>query len=332
MFASIAQVQAQLPKGLQLENADVDIYIVLMAVVRCYFGLKFRAPPPPFGTLPTLKGTLELDISSPSPGLLSLSARGDATLPLEMIDDRFRSEIAAIIGRYSMQPEMLNSLLKQVIENALRGLPTSLADMRVQEVAVTKLEWSEPKIAAGLTMTLRGKMFENEKLLEELPLDLEAQLNISGTSATLAMSLSGKRTRGELDLRVTPQAATLELKGSSELPSEGENVRFELAPAVTIGPEQVEKLREMLARNHISLTLRVPADASVDLPPGWRKADSTYAWSGEGASDALAAMLTGEAGISVAYKRRPPTPWLPWAVVAVALIAITGAVIALRRR
>lgn len=331
LFASTAQVQAQLPEGLP-ENADVNIDIELKADGRCYFELKIRAPPPPLGTLPPLKGTLELDVSSPSPGSLGLSARGDATLPQEMIDDRFRAEIAALLGIYSTQPEMLNSMLKQVVENALRGLPASLADIQVQEVMVTKLEWNEPKIAGGLTMTLRGKVFENEKLLGELPVGLEAQLNVSGTSATLAMSFSGKRTSGELNLTITSQAATLELKGSSELPSEGENVKFELAPTAMIGPEQAEELLNVLRKNRVNLTLKVPADASVALPPGWSKVDSTYVWSGEGASDALTAMLTGEAKISVTYKRQAPTYWLPWAVAAVVLVAIAGAVIALRRR
>lgn len=331
LFSSTTQVQAQLPEGLP-ENADVSIDIELKADGRCYFELQIHASPPPFGTLPTLKGNLELDVLSSSPGSLRLSARGDAILPKEMIDDQFRMKIATLIGMYSTQPEMLNSMLKQIVENALRGLPAGLSDIQVQEVTVTRLEWSEPKITAGLNMTLRGGMFENERLPRELPVNLKAQLNVSETSATLAMSFGGKRTSGELNLTVTPQAAKLELKGSSELPSEGENVRFELAPAAMIVPEQAEELLNVLRKNCVNLTLKVPADASVDLPPGWSKVNSTYAWSGEGASDALTAMLTGEARVSVTYKRQALTYWLPWAVAVVVLVAIAGAVITLRRR
>lgn len=339
--------RAQLPpiseEQLPFENMDVNIALELKSDGRCYFNVKIEGPSPSLPTLPRLGGSFDFDVSSPSSGLLAVATEGNVNLSEEILTDEFNMGLAAIIGMYTSMPDALNSILRQGIENALQQakeagqLLSNLADLTVQEARITKLQWDRPKLTAGLSITMRATLFENQKLRDELPLKIDGSLDISATAINLTIEFSSRKTNGDLGLTVTAQRMTFELDGSLELPKVGENVQFEIPETqAMIEPEQLEELRAILGKNDVTLSLKVPADAEVTgLPPGSTQADSTYTWSGEGAADAIASIATGQAKTGITYKYKPPAPSAPWVLVAIVavIVAVAGAaVVVLRRR
>lgn len=328
---------------LPFENMDVNISLELKSDGRCYFNVKIEGPSPSLPALPRLTGSFNFEASSPSSGSLTVATSGNVTLPEEILTDEFNMGLAAIIGMYTSMPDALNSILKQGIENALQQakeegqLPSNLVDLTVQEAKITKLQWNRPKLTAGLSVTMRARLFENQMLRDELPLIIDGNLDTSATTMNLTVKFSSKKSDGDLRLTVTAQKITLELKGSVELPRVGGDIQFEIPETqAMIGPEQLEGLRMILRKNNVILSLKVPADAEVTgLPLGSTQADSTYTWSGEGAADSIVSIAAGQAKTGVTYKYKPPAPspsWVLVAIIAVIIVVVGAAVVISRRR
>jgi hypothetical protein len=183
-------------------------------------------------------------------------------------------------------------------------IPSEIADVRIEDFTCTKFSWREPTLSAGFSATLSGTIFENQELRDELPVTIEVVFDVSKTAMNFGIEFSSRTADGGFGMILTPEKISLKFEGSFELLRVENEVQWEFLPEAQMicTPEEVEELKELLEKNNIELTLKLPADAIVaDLPSGYAQIGPTYTWSSDVVPDALASQLTGEVLPNITY-------------------------------
>lgn len=328
------------PPGLpSIENMDLDITLEPLPDARCHVtaSAETQLESIGWGELPITSGSVELEISSPSPGQLKLDVDASATLSESLL-----AEIPDEIS--TMDTEMINSFIElsgiegQSLSELLSAvLPTAPEeDIVIGELRCIKFSWNEPTIEAGLTTTLSGSVLDDQMLRDELPITVNVSIDISEASTNLSIDVNSETVEFTLEINLTTGDTTttmeLTLDGYFKLPVVDDQVQwgFELPEIVPTN------LGESFAQYDTDFTLKVPDDASVSgLPPGYSQTGDTYTWSGGNAAEALNTVLTGEAQPDIVYGyEAPPSefPWLTVGILVVVIVAIAAAVVVLRRR
>lgn len=323
------------PPGLpSIENMDLDITLELLPDARCHVtaSAETQLESIGWGELPITSGSVELEISSPSPGQLKLDVDASATLSESELD-----EIISMIDA-EMIDNLISGIEGQSLSDLLSGvLPTAPEeDIVIGELRCTKFSWREPTIEVGLTTTLSGSVLDDQRLRDELPITVNVSIDISGASTNVSIDVNSETVEFTLEINLTTEDTTttmeLTLDGYFKLPVVDDQVQwgFEL-------PEIVPTtLGESFAQYDTDFTLKVPENASVSgLPPGYSQTGDTYNWSGGNAAEALNTVLTGDAQPNIVYGyEAPPSefPWLTVGILVVVIVAIAAAVVVLRRR
>jgi hypothetical protein len=296
--------------------------------------------------LPLTQGDLDINISSPSPTHLNVRVEVGVTLlgsalrelspeirtQLELMNrDMINFALSMFQGKYLW--EILSAALGTLPE--AKELPPELADLKIKEISCTKFSWSEPTLTAAFTLAISGAVFDNEELRAELPINIAANFSASATEATLGIELEGKKTGGNLRIKITTQRTTLVLDGVSELPKAGGQVRWNFSvPKISEIPNLENVVDELIEKNNVTLTLKVPEDATVSgLPLGYSQEGSAYTWLGEDVAGALKQVLTG-AQVNITYSYTEPAAEFPWLAVGllVAIVVTIALILALRMR
>ena len=330
---STEETDEQPPELPSIDDTNLDITLELLPDARCHVtaSAETQFEGMGWGELPITSGSLELDISSPSSGQLKLDLDASATLS--------ESELAVIISM--IDAEMIDNLLSgiegQSLSELLSGiLPTAPEeDIVIEELRCTKFSWNEPTIEAGLTTTLSGSVFEDQMLLDELPITVDVSIDMSEASTNVSIDVNSETVEVTLEINLTTEDTTttmeLTLDGYFKLPVVDDQVQwsFEL-------PEFFpENLGESFEQYDTDFTLKVPEDASVSgLPLGYSQTGNTYTWSGGSAAAALTTVLSGAAQPDIVYGyEAPPSefPWLTIGILVVVIVAIAAAIVLIRR-
>lgn len=299
----------------------------------CYIFASAEMPglgKPVLDNLVGLRASIHLEASSPSAGSLDIVVNGSITIPSKLIPAEYRILL--------LTPELINPYLQSRAEKYLQrmkgwgNLPLTLADLEIENLRVTEFSWEEPQATVSLTATLHGTVFENQQLLNRLPLKVDAALDVSETTMRMGVEFQSLTTDGGFGMIATTEKTSLEFEGSFELPRVGDGVRWEFPPEIqaVYSQEQSENLKVLLRKHNIEMTLYVPAGAeATGLPTGYTRTCCSFMWSGEEAADALAMLATGEASpdITYAYVYMPPptmTSSAPPEVVGEPNLTITG--------
>jgi len=335
---STEEIDEQPPELPSIDDMDLDITLELLPDARCHVtaSAETQLEGMGWGALPITSGSLELDISSPSSGRLKLDLDASATLSESLLD-----QIPAEIS--TMNVEMINDLIEltgiegQSLSDLLSGvLPTTPEeDIIIEELRCTKFSWNEPTIEAGLTTTLSGSVLADQTLLDELPITVDASIDISGASINVSIDVNSESIELTLEINLTTEDTTttmeLMLDGYFKLPVVDNQVQWSLEL-----PEIFSKnLGESFEQYDTDFTLKVPEDASVSgLPPGYSQTGNTYTWSGGSAAAALTTVLSGETQPDIVYGYEAPSsefPLLPVGVLIVVIVAIAAAIVLIRR-
>lgn len=340
----------QLPTLPSIENMDVNILIEARPDGNCYVKVTAEGAALTIAEdlldLPLTQGDLDINISSPSPTHLNVRVEVGVTLlgsalrelspeirtQLELMNrDMINFALSMFQGKYLW--EILSAALGTLPE--AKELPPELADLKIKEISCTKFSWSEPTLTAAFTLAISGAVFDNEELRAELPINIAANFSASATEATLGIELEGKKTGGNLRIKITTQRTTLVLDGVSELPKAGGQVRWNFSvPKISEIPNLENVVDELIEKNNVTLTLKVPEDATVSgLPLGYSQEGSAYTWLGEDVAGALKQVLTG-AQVNITYSYTEPAAEFPWLAVGllVAIVVTIALILALRMR
>lgn len=322
------------PPGLpSIENTDLDITLELLPDARCHVtaSAETQLESIGWGELPITSGSVELEISSPSPGQLKLDVDASATLSESELD-----EIISMIDA-----EMIDNLLSGIEGQSLSELLSTILptapekDIVIEELRCTKFSWNEPTIEVGLTTTLSGSVLDDQMLRDELPITVNVSIDISGASTNVSIDVNSETVEFTLEINLTTEDTTttmeLTLDGYFKLPVVDDQVQwgFELPEIVptTLGGS--------FEQYDTDFTLKVPENASVSgLPPGYSQTGDTYNWSGGNAAEALNTVLTGDAQPNIVYGyEAPPSefPWLTVGILVVVIVAIAAAIVLIRR-
>lgn len=328
LLTSAVSVQAQLPNFNPPENADIDITLELLSDARCHVTISAVAQfeMEDLGNIPITNGNVDLEISSPSSGQLTLDVTGSATFTETALDEETLMMLAMV------NVDLINSELSPVEGKYLSeilGVDAELfpmvADIEIESIRCTTFSWSEPTLEAGMTTTLSGSVFENEELRDKLPIELTLGINLTAEDNIMVMELT-------LDLYFKLPVVDGQVQWSPKLP-EMENIPW-------LENLNLENLGELLRQYNIDFTLKVPSDASVSgLPSNYSQEDNdTYTWSSDNAADALDMLLTGGVQPDITYGYEAPSsppsefPWLVVGVLVVVVVVAVVAVVALRAR
>jgi len=333
---STEETDEQIPGLPSIENMDLDITLELLPDARCHVtaSAETQFEGMGWGELPITSGSVELEISSPSSGQLKLDVDASATLSESGID-----EIPDDIS--TMNTEMINNLLSGIEGQSLSELLSTVLptapeeDIVIEELRCTKFSWNEPTIEVGLTTTLSGSVFDDQMLLDELPITVNVSIDISGASTNVSIDVNSETVEFTLEINLTTEDTTttmeLTLDGYFKLPVVDDQVQwgFELPEIVptTLGGS--------FEQYDTDFTLKVPEDASVSgLPPGCSQTGDTYTWSGGTAAEALNTVLNGETQPNIVYGyEAPPSefPLLTVGILVVVIVAIAAAIVLIRR-
>lgn len=332
------ETDEQIPGLPSIENMDLDITLELLPDARCHVTASAETQLESMGwsELPITSGSVELEISSPNSGQLKLDVDASATLSGSLL-----AEIPDEIS--TMNTEMINELIEflgvegQSLSELLSGvLPMAPEDdIVIEELRCTKFSWNEPTIEAGLTTTLSGSVFEDQMLLDELPITVDASIDISGASTNVSIDVNNESVEFTLEINLTTEDTTttmeLTLDGYFKLPVVDNQVQwgFKLPEIVPTN------LGESFEQYDTDFTLKVPENASVSgLPLGYTQTGDTYNWSGGNAAEALNTVLTGETQPNIVYGyEAPPSefPLLTVGILVVVIVAIAAAIVLIRR-
>ncbi|KXB06263.1 hypothetical protein AKJ53_00805 [candidate division MSBL1 archaeon SCGC-AAA382F02] len=363
LLVSGLSVQGQLGK-----KQSADITLEFKSNARLHFNVTAQGETDevggeysPFGGLSgdtpftSLSGSLQ--VSSPSLGQIDFDAETSVTLSADQI---------------SAQQEMgLNMLSKDLINNGMEGfgfeglnsfagkslssvlsqgegmgmgevgeLPSEIANLTVNELSCTSFSWNKPNLTVGITGSVSGSVFENEKLREWLPIDLEFSLDVSETTSekSFEITASASASKGEVDLEISTvvsggtQTTELTVDGYVELPRTDGTVQFDqesfgefLGIQNAMGQGGSSGFQNLQGED-VSVTLKVPSDAEVSgLPSDAQTTDSgTYTWTGDSAASALESITTGQTDTEVSYNYEPSSESeLPWTYIGIgAVIAV----------
>lgn len=318
----------------------------------------------PFGGLSgetpftSLSGSLQ--VSSPSLGQIDFDAETSVTFTVDQISPQMEMVLNMMTkesinngipgtgfeGLSSFTGKSLSSALSQGEEMGMGApaeLPPKIANLTINELSCTSFSWNKPNLTVGITGSVSGSVFENEKLREWLPIDLEFSLDISETTSekSLEITASASASKGEVDLKISTvvsggtQTTELTVDGYVELPRTDDTVQFDqesfggflgIQNAMGQGGSSgFQNLQNQLGED-VSVTLKVPSDAEVSgLPSDAQTTDSgTYTWTGGSAASALESITTGQADTEVSYNYESSSESeLPWTYIGIgAAIAV----------
>lgn len=354
LLVSAVSVGAQtVPRG-----ADIDITLEPQSDGRLHFHVEATVESER-GSVVTpglTEGSATIDISSLNPNKLKIDASG--TLYISNLDERARlldmvsKEMlnngipgSGFEGLSSFEGRYLSDILSSKSGYGADSgpeLPDELADLKIEELRCTKFETQDSQLKVGFTTTLSGTIFENEELLEELPINIEASFNASETSMSLEIDAEGQKSELSLTVNSTvsdnTRTTTFTLDGYTELPREGNKTSWNVGlPRIrkVLGPQYHDELSTQLKQNDVTLTLEVPPESSVSsLPSGAEQEGDAYIWTGDSAAEAVASMGTGQTEGEISYGGSS-SDGIPWMWIAGAGVAIVAALIiglTIRRR
>ncbi len=343
LLISASGAQAQI----SMENADIDITIEPLSDGRCHVTATMQLVTDTTMNLedsPVTSVELDLQITSPSSGEIEIDADVIADLASGILDPDIEAQLAVItpslanIYIQSYVPD--GSTLGELLEGYIELIP-ELASVTIDDISCTSFSWSSPRESASLSATLSGTILENEELRSELPASLEGSAEVTESSVSLSFELES--TSAELSLSATAQmtgevlTTNINFDGYFDLPRTGDQVQWDFEiPQIQpfLGPYGYENLSDELEQADITLTLKLPSDASVSgLPAGAQQDGSTYTWDGDNAADAIAMITTGQLDGEITYEYVPSSE-LPWILIGlgIATIIIVIAVAAAVRR
>lgn len=265
---------------------------------------------------------INIELTSPSEGTLTLTANGWVVLPFT---EEQKQMISMGVAAYKLAPGMLNQQLLQYISSSL-SYPQY--DLEITDLSITELDWdgAASKLTFGVTLTAESSMFGAE-LRRELPMSITTTGTGSIPTTITSIGDLGELTFDAL-LRVVTKTmvAELQMNFTGVTSTIGFDFEFELRtdnmgvvtrtdnmivvdfgglrgylPAQTAVPDQP-------AYENVTFMLRVPSGAEVeDLPSGYTQTDFTYTWTGSSAINAILALVTGEAGTRISYWVGPAT-------------------------
>lgn len=164
-------------------------------------------------------------------------------------------------------------------------------------------------------------------------------MDVSSSSLSISLDFSSSSSDFSLsvDVQSTDTTSTISatLDGYYEITPTEDQIQISVPGTGMLGSEYYEDMRDSLEQNDISLTLKVPSDASVSgLPSGYQEDDGTYTWTGNDAADAIASIATGQAaGAEITYEYVPESelPWMWIGVGVVIIVALVAAAMVARR-
>lgn len=342
LLLSVGSIQAQEID----EEVDLDITLEPQTDGRCHFTVAARVSGMDLEEISFIENSPiksvegDLHISSPSYGRLELEgsfnvsfSEGQISPQIEMILDLLDKEAlntgvptGGFEGLQSFEGEHLSSILSGLQEYGLDGSPSEFFDLTINELKCTSYSWDKPQLSAGFMADLSGSIFENERLREELPVNIDLSLDISETAISLAVDAESSSSMVELDLiSDTTQTTELTLDGYTELPYNEDMVRWDLGIPETepiLSSEYFENLGDQLDGVNVDFVLKVPSGASVSgLPSGSQNVDHTYTWTGEDAENAIKSVAKGQANSEIVYERETSSQLpLVWIVLGVVVI------------
>ncbi len=263
---STEETDGQLPGLPSFDNMDVDISLELLPDARCHVmaSAETQLENMGLGELPITSGSLGLNISSPSSGRLKLDVDASATLSgslLAQITDYINTVnaemINSFIGSYGLEGQSLSELLSGIVPT------TTEENIVIEELRCTKFSWNEPTIEVGLTTTLSGSVFEYQTLLNELPITVDASINIFGSFTNMSIDVNSESVEATIEINLTTEDTTttmeLTLDGYFKLPVIDGQVQWGLEL-----PEIVQtSFDESFGQYNTNFTLKVPENASV---------------------------------------------------------------------
>lgn len=359
LLISAVEVKAQESPDLSnLEEMNVDINLELLSNGRCHFDVQLQGEGGTTGglglELPMTSLDITLQVDSPSSGELE----ADADLNVDLFENQIGPEIEALLslvdenainngipgtgfdGLKSFEGKTLSSTLGAYLGQT--ELPSELADLTINEISCTKFSWNKPALRTGFSSRVSGTIFENEELIEELPLDVSGSIEYSADSLSVSFELEGAK--NEVDLSLTSsisdstQTISFDAEGEVELPREDGEVQWDFGipegettfASKYLGDVNLEGLIAQLGQENIEFTLTVPSDAKVSgLPAGSQKEGNSYTWTGESAANAVMSMASGETEGEITYESEPSgggtslrgLPWM-WIGIGIAVVAI----------
>jgi hypothetical protein len=331
LLISASSAQAQIP----MENADIDITIEPLSDGRCHVTATMQLVSDTTMDLedsPVTSAELSIQVTSPSSGEIEIDLDISADLASGMLDPDTEAQLAIITPSLANTYIQLyvpdGSTLGELLEGYIELIP-ELASVTIDEISCTSFSWSSPGASASLSTTLSGTLLENEELRSELPASLEGSAEVTESSVSLSLELES--TSAELSLSATAQTTgattttNINFDGYFDLPRTGDQVQWDFEiPQIQpfIESYGYENVSDQLKQNDITLTLKLPSDASVSgLPTGAQQDGSTYTWDGDDAADAIAMITTGQLDGEITYDYEPPSE-LPWILIGLGIVTI----------
>lgn len=332
------------------QEADIDVTFDLQSNGRLQYLVEIssESSDKPLPTSGLSEGGVSINISSPSSGELEAEASASLTFDEENLSDQVELALnmlspdminngipgSGFPGLHSFEGQYLRDIsFAPELGLGLEGsdLPPNLSDLKIKELSCVDYEWSKPQFEIGFVAGLSGTIFENERIRSELPLNIEASLNDSGSSSNLSLSLDSPNSEMSLDFSSTvPDSIyTIEMtiEGQVGLPTSDGTVQWDFGlPGTSAGLSSsvFSKFAEQLPQGDVSFTLEVPSGASVSgLPSGFQQEGDTYTWEGNDAEGVVSSVLSGDTETQISYEASTSGTGFPaiWIGVGVALVA-----------
>jgi hypothetical protein len=323
LFALVVStsVSGNFAKAGPMENATVNITITLTPDARREINVHAEMPIPNVSENMGLlsSANIQVNISSPDPRSLQLTGNCSVTFT-QPVDQNLDVQLAQIALTYSTMPSVANSYLPEFLglENLGDRFP-GLADLQLENASVTSFNWQNPTLSAGISMTFSGTIFENQKLRDELPINLRGDINVTSTEARLRIDGNSENYNGWVEIVATTETLTIDGFISSPLNVVGENVE------ANVGLNLPTNIESLLEGTDTTVTLIVPDGTNIEnLLPGSTQERNSYTWKRDNGASLIMDIAAGQPLASVSYKYVPPAS--TWLIIA-ALIAIVVPII-----
>jgi len=261
---------------------------------------------------------------------LQLTANCSVTFT-QPVDQNMDVQLAQIALTYSTMPNVVNSYLQEILGPYMENLGdrfSGLADLQLENISVTSFNWQSPTLSAGMSMTFSGTIFENQKLRDELPINLNGNINVSQTTATLRIDGNSENYNGWVEIVAAPETLTIDGFISSPLTVVGENVEAD------VGLNLPANIESLLEGTDTTVTLILPEGTNVnEMMPGFTKEGNSYTWKRDNGASLIVDMAGGQPLASVSYEYVPPlSTWLIIAGLIAIIVPIAIATVIMWRR
>lgn len=320
----------KLEGGYQLSSGDViEIRAAGSLLIKTQVGstsFAARSASPGYGSVSaspaqSVSWNINIELSSPSEGTLTITANGWAVLPLT---EEQKQRVSLAVAGYKLAPETFNQQALQQIQSQLRYID----DLEITNLNVAQLDWdgAGSKLTFSVTVTARSLKFKAE-LQKELPMSIyttgtgstptaiRSEEDLEGLTLDIMFRLISQTTTAELRANFAGLICTIGVDWEFDLPQTETGVVTRSDNIIVVDFSKMREywpayitIPEVQAHENVRFTLRVPAGAEVEnLPSGYTQADSTYTWTGTSAAEAILALITGEASTRISYWIGPAT-------------------------